>query len=71
MMDYEANQINHEQFEEARQELHWDIAWEIFDEINKFNDTEKHINLACLSVEDAIPITKQKIYEVAQLFGPH
>lgn len=54
-------------FQEAKQELHWDIAWQIFDEVNEVNETEKQIDLACLECHDAIAICKQKIYDVAQL----
>jgi hypothetical protein len=28
-----------------KQEAHWDIAWQIFDEVNKENDTERFIDL--------------------------
>lgn len=49
-----------------KQEAHWDIAWQIFDEVNKENDTERFIDLNCLELEDALAITKQKIYDAAQ-----
>ena len=54
-----------QQYNDAKQEIHWDIAWQIFDETNEFNDVEKHIDLSCLEADDAIAITKQKIYDLA------
>lgn len=48
-----------------RQRIKFDVAWQIFDEINQENDTSKHIDLSCLDHTDAIAITKQKIFELA------
>ena len=56
-----------EQYQEAKQEIHWDVAWQIFDEVNSDLDTVKHIDLNCLSHDDALAITKQKIYDTAQI----
>jgi hypothetical protein len=50
--------MTQDQFEEAKQELFWDIAWQIFDEVNQFHDTDMHINLFGLSLDEATPITK-------------
>jgi hypothetical protein len=47
-----------EQYQEAKQEIHWDVAWQIFDEVNQDLDTVKHIDLNCLSHDDALAITK-------------
>lgn len=39
-------------------EINYDVAWMIFDEVNKENDTLSLIDLSCLSVFDAQAITK-------------
>lgn len=57
-----------DQLLEAKQELIWDIAWEIFDDVNQYHDTDKHINLCCLSIDEAIPIAKQKIFDIAEIY---
>ena len=49
-----------------RQRIKFDVAWQIFDEINTENDSMKHIDLSCLDYTDAIAITKQKIFELAR-----
>ena len=58
-----------------RQRIKFDVAWQIFDEINTLNDTDKHIDLSCLDYTDAIAITKQKIFELArdvsQIYRPN
>lgn len=46
------------QLEMIRQRIKFDVAWQIFDEVNADNDTQKHIDLSCLDYEDAIIITK-------------
>ena len=65
--DAGAEVMNQQMYEDARQEIHWDIAWQIFDECNEFNDTEQHIDLNCLEVDDAIAITKQKVFDLASI----
>ena len=50
-----------------KQQINYDIAWQIFDEINQSYDTDKLIDLNCLDLMDAKAITKQKIYDVALL----
>lgn len=50
-----------------KQQINYDIAWQIFDEVNQYNDTDKFIDLNCLELSDARAITKQKIYDVAVL----
>lgn len=50
-----------------KQQINYDIAWQIFDEVNQYNDTDKFIDLACLEINDARAITKQKIYDVGLL----
>ena len=50
-----------------KQQINYDIAWQIFDEVNQSNDPDKYIDLNCLELSDAKAITKQKIYDVALL----
>ena len=54
------------QLELMRQRIKFDVAWQIFDEVNEGNDTLKHCDLSCLDFEDAVIIAKQKIYELAK-----
>lgn len=56
---YQSDQpMSEDQYEEAKQEIHWDVAWQIFDEINDAKDTERYIDLHCQSTDDAIAICK-------------
>ena len=48
------------------QKIKFDVAWKIYDEINERNETYKHIDLSCLDFNDALAITKQKIYDLAK-----
>lgn len=52
-------------YQEQIMQINYDIAWMIFDEVNKENDTLSLIDLSCLSVFDACAITKQKIFDLA------
>ena len=61
------NPMTQEQYEDAKQEVHWDIAWQIFDEVNAAKDTTRHIDLHCQPIEEAIAICKQKIFDLAQI----
>lgn len=54
------------EFEDIRMGIEWDIAWQIFDYVNKENDTLRTIDLNCLGVFEAQSITKQCIYECAR-----
>ena len=54
------------QMEIISQKIKFDVAWKIFDEINEPNETYKHIDLSCLDFNDALAITKQKIYDLAK-----
>ena len=38
--------------------IEWDIAWRIFDTVNKNNDTKKNIDLNCLDINEACSISK-------------
>ena len=53
------------EFQQAKEDIHWDVAWQIFDEVNIKNDTNKVIDLHCLQVDDATAICKQIIYDLA------
>ena len=59
--------MSYEQYQETKQEAHWDIAWQIFDEVNEHLDQTKRIDLNCLDTQDAIAIAKQKIYDTAMV----
>jgi hypothetical protein len=48
-------------------QIDFDIAWQIFDEVNLNNDTDKLVDLNCLLPDDAKAILKQKIYDAAIL----
>lgn len=32
--DAGAEEMTKEQYQDAKQEIHWDVAWQIFDEVN-------------------------------------
>ena len=51
--------------DKAKQRVKFEVAWQIFDEINEENNQFKHIDLSCLDFDDAIAITKQKIFDLA------
>ena len=51
-------QMTYEEYNEAKHEIAWESAWQIFDEVNESNDTDKHIDLNCLSPDDATAIMK-------------
>ena len=59
--------MTYEEYKENKNDIHWDIAWQIFDQVNQRNDVDKHIDLNCLEIEDAVAIVKQKIYDLAIL----
>ena len=50
-----------------KEQIDYDIIWQIFDEVNKYNDTDKFIDLNCLELPDAKTITYHKIYDIALL----
>ena len=50
--------ITFEQYQEMKQQINYDIAWQIFDEVNQSNDPDKYIDLNCLDLADAKAITK-------------
>ena len=59
--------MTYDEYKENKNDIHWDIAWQIFDQVNQSNDVDKHIDLNCLESEDAVAIVKQKIYDLAIL----
>jgi len=50
-----------------KQQINYDIAWQTFDEVNKYYDIGRHIDLNCLDLIDAQAITKQKILDTAMM----
>ena len=42
------------EFDMAANRIKFDVAWQIFDEVNETNDTLRHIDLSCLDHVDAI-----------------
>ena len=61
------NVMTHDQYLSLKNENHWEIAWQIFDQVNCKNDTNQLIDLHCLDVEEGVAITKQKIYDLATI----
>ena len=62
----EEDRISYDQFQEMLQQINYDVAWQIFDEVNEYNDVEQIVDLNCLDIMDAQAITKQKIYDLAK-----
>lgn len=58
--------VNFEQYQEMLQQINYDVAWQIFDEVNENNDADHVIDLNGLDVMDAQAIAKQKIYDIAK-----
>ena len=50
-----------------KQQINYDIAWQIFDEVNGDHDVDRYVDLNCLDLIDAKAICKQKVYDVALL----
>lgn len=50
--------ITFEQFQEMKQQINYDIAWQIFDEVNSEHDVDRYIDLNCLDIIDAKAICK-------------
>jgi len=48
------------------EEINYKIAWEMFDEVNQFNDISKIIDLNCQSIEDAQMIISKRVYDIAE-----
>lgn len=60
-----------EEYEQEKITIEWDVAWQIFDEINENNDITKHIDLNCLDINEAVNITKQQLFQIAKDFNPY
>jgi len=66
--DFKNNYINEEKLKERMQEIKWDIAWNLYDEVNEditpFKpsnipvDIVEEIDLHCLDIDEAKAITK-------------
>ena len=57
--------MNYNNLKDMKDQIEFDVAWLTFDEVNKFNDTTKVIDLNCLEVKDALVVTFSKIHAVA------
>lgn len=57
------NGIQYEEYQDMIAQINYDIAWQIFDEVNEQNNTEQLIDLSCLDGPDATAICKQVIYD--------
>lgn len=57
-----------QEYNDRKQEVRWEIAWDIFDAINERQglNTQFEIDLNELDVEEAQAISKQKIYDIAE-----
>jgi len=50
---------------EMKTEARWDVAWQVFDEVNQGLNQEGWADLRCLNLDDALAIAKQKIFDNA------
>lgn len=50
--------VNFEQYQDMLQQINYDVAWQIFDEVNENNDADHIIDLNGLDVMDAQAISK-------------
>ena len=49
-----------------KSQIDYDIAWETFDEVNKYNDTYKVFDLNCLETTEAQSIMTAKLLDLAK-----
>jgi hypothetical protein len=61
-----ARNLHPEEFEEKKEEIRWDIAWQMFDQVNEGLETNYEIDLNCLDLEEAAAVAKQKIFDIAK-----
>ena len=54
----EDRQNANQRYKEELQQCNYDIAWQVFDEVNERNDALQIIDLNCLDVDDARAIAK-------------
>ena len=52
------NKMDNEEYSDILLQINYDIAWQIFDDVNQMNDTLCLIDLTCLDLTDAQAITK-------------
>lgn len=57
--------MSYANLKDMKEQIEFDVSWLTFDEVNKFNDTTKVIDLNCLEVKDALLITFSKIHTLA------
>ena len=50
--------FDRERIHDMKEEIRWDIAWQIFDEINESLHQGFEININCLDSEEALAIVK-------------
>jgi len=50
--------MSEDEFDQLNKDLRWEIAWEMFDQVNESLNTDMEINLNCLDLEEAIAICK-------------
>ena len=50
--------MSNEEYSDILLQINYDIAWQIFDDVNQMNDTLCLIDLTCLDLTDAQAITK-------------
>lgn len=65
-LTHQAVYLHPQDYEEQKEEIRWDIAWQIFDQVNEGLETNFEIDLHCLDLEEAAAVAKQKIYDIAQ-----
>ena len=41
---------------DMKDQIEFDVAWLTFDEVNRYNDTSKVVDLNCLEIKDALVI---------------
>lgn len=49
-----------------KSQIDYDVAWQTFDEVNKYNDTYKVFDLNCLETTEALSIMTAKLLDLAQ-----
>ena len=46
-------------YKDNKLRIEWDVAWKVFEAVNKHNDTSQYIDLHCLDQNEACNIVKQ------------
>ena len=59
--------MDYRNLKDMKEQIEFDIAWLTFDQVNKYNDTTKVIDINCLYTKDALVIVFSKIMELAQI----